>query len=579
MDSQTSFFEFPDRLHSWRKLVPYAALLGITLAVYSATVFFQFVWDDVYYIGLNYRIQELSRDRLWMIWTGTHLGHYAPMQLTFLALVHFFSGIDPLGYHVAQLLVHAASVCLLFHLLSKMESPRIAWLASLLFALYPPNIETVAWVSETKSTLAFLFFLLSFYMFLRQRETGKFNYGFWCGLFLLLSLLSKINTVVAPAIFLLWDYRQGSLTKDRLRSLAVYFLLCVAFVGIHLTSFYEPSESDGTMYYLGFWTHLMNIPRFLWFYVRMLAFPYPLSAWRMVPISESIDWTIVLTWTGLFGLLGLLYRGNRVVRFWGLWFLVFLAPVLQLFPFGIWVADRYLYIPAIGGFVLAGMGFFAVRERIPSRAGVWGLNLAMGMVLLLFAWTTFSHVPVWRNNLTLWETTTPDCDTSAYCHVSLGAALLDDGQTERGFREMIRGVELRDAPGFLLHLGDAYSVVAHDYNQAGVAYSAALAQTPGPGKAAIYAKLVRINVLTGNFTQARSALEAGMEASTAEPDLWASKAFLEWKEGNTEETRDSLVQALILAGQPPDVVAFLHQVWGNARDVQQLLQAVQPATQ
>ena len=579
MDRQTSLFEFPEQLHSWQRVVPYAALLSVTLAVYGATAYCQFVWDDVYYIGRNFRIQELSAERLWMIWTGTHLGHYAPMHLTFLALVHFVSGADPLGYHLAQLLVHAACLCLLFYLLCKMESPRIAWLASLLFAVYPPNIETVAWVSETKSTLAFLFFLLSFWMFLRHRETGQWNYGFWCGFFLVLSLLSKINTVVAPAIFLLWDYRQGSLTKDRARSLAAYFLISVSFVGIHLASFYEPSGGDDSMYYLGPWVHLMNVPRFIWFYIQMVAFPHPLSAWRMFPVSNSWNWTLVATWIGLFGLLWLISRGNRTIRFWGLWFLVFLAPVLQLFPFGIWVADRYLYIPAIGAFVLASTGFFAIRERLLNRPAAWGFDLAMGAVLLLLGWSTAAHVAVWRSNLTLWEATTRDCDTSAYCHASLGAALLEDGQTERGIRELIRGVELRDSPGFLLQLGDAYTIVARDYPQARVAYTAALSQTPGRGQAVIYAKLLRTHILAGDLMQARSALEAGMEASTEEPNLWASKAFLEWKEGNTEQARHSLVQALVLAGQPPDVLAFLYQVWGNAREVGQLLHAIQPATE
>ena len=103
--------------------------------------------------------------------------------------------------------------------------------------------------------------------------------------------------------------------------------------------------------------------------------------------------------------------------------------------------------------------------------------------------------------------------------------------------------------------------------------------TPGRGQAVIYAKLLRTHILAGDLMQARSALEAGMEASTEEPNLWASKAFLEWKEGNTEQARHSLVQALVLAGQPPDVLAFLYQVWGNAREVGQLLHAIQPATE
>jgi hypothetical protein len=457
-----------------------------------------------------------------------------------------------------------------------MESPRIAFVASLLFALYPPNIETVAWISESKSTLAFLFFLISFWFFLRFRETGMWNYGMWCGFFLALSLLSKVNTIVAPAIFLLWDYRQGTLTRDRARSLAAFFLISVAFVGVHLASFYGSPETQGSSYYLSFWVHLMNLPRFIWFYVRMIFFPYPLSAWYMFQIDDSWNAVLLAGWLALAGLLWLLSRGNRAVRFWGLWFLAFLAPVLQLFPFGIWVADRYLYVPAIGAFVLAGMGFFWVRERLAHRAAAWGLDLALGAVLLLLGWSAASHVPVWRNNVTLWEATVPHCDTSAYCHVSFGAALLEDGQTERGIREMIRAVELRDAAGYLMRLGDAYTNFAHDYRQAVVAYHAALSKTPESMRAELYAKLARAHLLAGDLPQARGALEAGMKTHLQEPTLWVVQAFLEWKQANLPEARESLGQALVLAGLPPDIGTYLHGVWGNGMEIREMLRSLHP---
>ena len=576
MNRRISFFDLPEQLHSWQKLIPYAVLLSVTFAVYGTTVYFQFVWDDAYYIARNFRIQELSLERLGAIWTGTYLGHYAPMHMTVLALLHSVSGMDPFGYHLAQVVIHAASLCLLYHLLSKMESPRIAFLASLLFAVYPPNMETVAWVSESKSTLAFFFFLLSFWFFLRLRETGKWNYGFWCGLLLTLSMLSKINTVVAPAIFLLWDYRQGSLTKERIRSLAAFFLLSAAFVGTHLASFYSSPQTEGASYYLSVWVHLMNLPRFVLFYVQMIVFPHPTSAWRMFPIYEAWNWTLVAAWMGLFALLWLLSRGNRMARFWGLWFLIFLAPVLQLFPFGIWVADRYLYIPAVGAFVLASRGFFWIRERARNFAPGWGFEVVMGSVLLLLGWSAATHVPVWRNNVALWEATTPGCDTSAYCHVSLGAALLEDGQTERGIREMIRAVELRDAAGYLMRLGDAYTTFAQDYRQAVVAYNAALSKTPVPMRAELYAKLSRAYFLGGDFPQARGALEAAMESNPREPSLWVVQAFLAWKEGNLAESRESLGQALLLAGRPPDVGGYLYGVWGNAMKVREMLRALHP---
>ena len=358
MDRRTSLLDFPERLVSWPKLLPYVLLLSVTLALYSPSLYYGFVWDDFVYIPLNYHIQGFTSLNLKAVWTGTYLGHYAPIHHTFLAFLYHFAGSEPFGYHLGQLVLQIVCVLLLYFLLERIESSRIALLASLLFAVHPTNVETVAWVSETKSTLAFLFFLLSFWAFLRQRERGGWGYGVWCAVFQILSLLAKINTVVAPAIFLLWDYRQRrSFDKKTIASLACFFLISIIMTGVHLVSFMESQGIDERAYFGGPGVHVMNLPLFIFFYIQMLIFPHPLSAWYMFPVAVHFSGTLAVEWAALLVLAWFLLRSNRQAQFWGLWFLVFLAPVLQIIPFGIWVADRYLYIPAIGLFVL-GSGFF-----------------------------------------------------------------------------------------------------------------------------------------------------------------------------------------------------------------------------
>src|ERR1035437_3789942 len=302
MDQQISCLGFSEKPGSWRKLLPYALLLGVTLALYATAIYFDFVWDDFRYIAENYRIQGLSAAHLRDIWTHPYLGLFAPIHLSILAILHSLFGLQPYGYHLGQILIHAACVCLLYRILEKIESARVALLACLLFAVYPPNSETVAWISETKSTLAFLFLLLSFGACLRLRERESWRDGIMCSLFLILSLLAKINTVVAPAIFLLYDYKQGYLLKKgRAWSLGWFFLISAIFTGIHLASFNPTIHASAewlkevtlpdnrpanffssTRYYGGFGVHLLNLPRLILFYLRMLVFPYPLWGWRLL---------------------------------------------------------------------------------------------------------------------------------------------------------------------------------------------------------------------------------------------------------------------------------------------------------
>ena len=569
--------DFSERLHSWQRLLPYALLLSITVALYGPALYYGFVWDDAYYIETNYRIQGLTPVQMKAVWTGTYLGHYAPIHHTFLALLYQLADAEPFGYHLTQLLLHAACVCLLYLILAKIESARIALLASLLFAVHPTNVETVAWVSETKSTLAFLFFLLSFLAFLRLRERGGWGYGVLCAVLLVLSLLAKINTVVAPAIFLLWDYRQRRpFDKHTIASLACYFLMATLLTVVHLSSFVGSPWIDRSAYYGGLGVHLMNLPLLLFFYIQMTLVPHPLSAWYDFPVTLDFTATLAALWVALLAIAGFVLRSNRQIQFWGLWFLVFLAPVLQIVPFGIWVADRYLYIPAVGLFVLASRFYFQVWGRLAPVWPRWGWAAAMCAVLFVFAWRTAIRLPVWKDDVTLWETTIQTCPQTAHCHENLGLALMRAGQVQRGGDHLVHAVRLNPAPLHLLNLGDALALSARNYPEAIRIYRLAL-ESPAASTGTFawvtdgYAGMARAYILQGNLEEAALAVEKGKSLATNNPRLWVVEGFLHWKRGDLAEARRALNISLMITGQTSRFSAFFAYHWGIAADAGKLL--------
>lgn len=598
MPRHASFFDGPELPAPWQRTLPYALLLGVTFALYSATVYFGFVWDDFDYVIENYRIQALTREHLLAIWTNPFSGQYAPLHQSLLAAIHFFSGLEPFGYHLVQLLLHAACLCLLYVVLKAAECGRVALLACLLVAVYPPNIETVAWVTETKSTLAFLFFLLSFLFFQRLRTRECWSDGVLCGVFLVLSLLSKINTVVAPAIFLLYDYKQArAWTRGRVASLAAFFLISAVFATVTLSysaaslpAFSDrllegaildgpaPALNSTSGYFGGVGVHLLNLTRFLFFYVRMIFFPYPLSGWHMFPIYTGLNWVTGAAWMGLLGMLWLVYRSSRPAQFWMLWFVVFLAPVLQLVPNPTWVADRYLYIPAVGAFVLAARLFFQVLDRLGKQWPRFAWEAAMGVVLLAFSWETLAHLPVWRNDLTFWEATTATCPNSAFCHGRWGKALFREGHVDQAFREFFEAVRIRPAPQYLIYLGDAFADGPGDYGQALRAYQGAR-EAAGALPLFVVAKIAKVNYLAGDLAQAGRVLEAARRVDPDNPALLLVSGFLEWKLGNPEQARTFLQRVLELNALYPrtaNPARFFNYYWGRPREVGQLLTELGP---
>jgi tetratricopeptide (TPR) repeat protein len=303
----------------------------------------------------------------------------------------------------------------------------------------------------------------------------------------------------------------------------------------------------------------------------MVFYPHPLSAWEMFPVQTQFTWLIGLGWAGMLGMALLLARIRRNTQFWALWIFIFLLPVLQIVPFPVWLADRYLYIPAVGGFVLVSQLFFEGYDRLLApwqrRVGECG----MIAVLLLFAVWTQNQVPVWKNNLTLWETTTPTCMTSAYCHHNFGLALLEDRQIEHGVRELIRAVEIRPGPIFLERLGDAYSLGVGDYRQAFIAYRMAVEKAGNDPSTEVYAKLARAYLLTGNLDEAERTIEDGKQVNPNDPGLWVIDGVLQWKLGNWEEAWLSLRRSLAITGRTSNVAGFIYEYWGNAAEAGRML--------
>src|SRR5881628_1952262 len=195
---------------SW--LVPVVIAL-ITCAAFLPTLQNQFVsWDDDKNFLENPHYRGLSWTHLHWMWT-THLGHYIPLTWMTLGLDYLLWGMNPFGYHLTSLLLHAANEVAFFFVVRRilkraLPSPSerghalavSAGFAALVFAIHPLRVESVAWVTERRDVLSGLFYLSAILMYLRACERGARGRGwYWAavGLFVC-ALLSKSMVVNLP---------------------------------------------------------------------------------------------------------------------------------------------------------------------------------------------------------------------------------------------------------------------------------------------------------------------------------------------------------------------------------------------
>jgi len=93
-----------------------ALLVGLlTLAVFSPTLLNGWVeWDDQVNFGDNPHYRGLGwRHLVWML-TVNWNGHWTPLSWLTLGLDYVLWGMNPFGYHLANLLWHAATAALMY---------------------------------------------------------------------------------------------------------------------------------------------------------------------------------------------------------------------------------------------------------------------------------------------------------------------------------------------------------------------------------------------------------------------------------------------------------------------------------
>ena len=176
-----------------------ALLAGLTLAAYLPALRAGFVWDDDTFLTQNPLIK--AADGLRRFWATAEATDYWPVTSTTLWVEWRLWGMHAAGYHATNLLLHIAECLLLWRIFSLLRIPG-AYLAALIFAVHPVNVESVAWIAQRKNLLAMLFFLASIFCFVKNETASPAPAGgnvgeggrkwFWLSLAsFILALLSK----------------------------------------------------------------------------------------------------------------------------------------------------------------------------------------------------------------------------------------------------------------------------------------------------------------------------------------------------------------------------------------------------
>ena len=439
-------------------------------------------WDDDLYVLQNPFIRSLSIPSITAFFSNTFLGNYAPFHLLTYSLDFRMWGLEPTGYHLSNLVWHLFNTVGTFYLISIISrNKNVAWLAAMLFAIHPINVETVAWVSQRKTLIAQAFFTLSFIQYLRF-ETGHSNkHYYWSLFFFFCSLLSKVSTITLPLLLIMYDtcFLERS-TRESLADKIPFFLLSLVF---GLISIYAQFVAYGGELHLhggSLLSNLLTVIVALKRYIFLIFFPFNLSAYYYFSYPSPFTPQVVFSSAWILGILSLLiiFRKEKTVLFWAGWFFISLLPNLHIVPLDAVMGDRYMYLPAVGIFCMMAMvlqKFFA-KYGFTTVIGKAALTLIFafgGMLIVL----SHHRVEIWKNDLTLWSETVKT-SPSPLAFNNLGAYWGREGDFTKSRDSFEQAIEI-DPDNYQANknLG-SLSMMKNDFYNAEIYYKKALSIKP-----------------------------------------------------------------------------------------------------
>ncbi len=448
-------------------------LLLITITAYLPALRANFVnFDDDKYVIANPNLQAgLTAEGFKWAFNMGYQGNWHPLTWMSHMLDIALFGLNPVGPHAVNLLLHLANTLLLFFVLKRMTKSlwKSAFVAAL-FAVHPMHVESVAWVAERKDVLSTLFWMLTMWAYVRYTEAPAVKRYAVVLLCFALGLMSKPTLVTLPIVLLLLDYwpmgRWSGVAWRRVKEKLPLFAMSAASCVITYLA-QQRGETVRTFTELPFASRIENmlttyvsyIAKMLWPAKLAVFYPHPIS----IPIWQALAAVVFLATVTILVMRSAQSRHYLLVGW--LWYLIVLIPMIGLVQVGRQaMADRYSYVSFIGLFIMIAWGASDLFSRRVSVSP--GLRVIPYLAIVILAGCTWRQAGFWRDSVTLWTHTLAVTTGNNTSHYNLGNTYAELGMYAEAIEEYKNAIRIApDVADVHYNLGNAYAALGR-YSEA-----------------------------------------------------------------------------------------------------------------
>ena len=424
------------------------ALVVLTLVAFWPMLHLQFVGsDDEQYIVSNPRVQTgLNAESIRWAFRSTYASNWHPLTwISHMVDCRLF-GLNPLGHHAVNLLLHTLNVLLLYSVLRRMTGStwKSAFVAAV-FAAHPTHVESVAWTAERKDVLSTLFWMLTMWAYTRYAERPGLGRYSLVALSMALGLMCKPTLVTLPIVLLLMDYwplRRLSFGKEcppiaRWRLVTEKLPLLALSLASSIVTYNAQRDAMVSAFGpLALTARLDNALLSYVAYIGKLFWPVNLAAFYPHPGLSIPMWRIAVSTLILAFITFIAFgpaRSRPYLKVGWLWFLGTLIPMIGIIQVGkAAMADRYTYVPYIGLSIMVawGLGDLLRGRRDDETAPSLAPIVCATVAIFAMIGGTWYQLRFWSNEFTLFSRAVEVTKNNDFSHIHVGLYLADHGKLD-----------------------------------------------------------------------------------------------------------------------------------------------------